>query len=110
MTNADVPLNKLAEVARLAEVIADRILEQNASGTTIPPQQFTMLVSAARMLQDNGAPWPPPVEQVLMEVAKRIEQVDAAPEDTEAASKGGDVVVHLTKFLDAAKHRKNVIE
>ena len=93
----------MAEVARLATAIADRILEQNAAGTTIPPEQFTMLVRAARMLLDNGAPWPPSVELVLMEVAQRIEQAEAAPDVGSAATQGDDVVGHLTQAVDAMR-------
>jgi hypothetical protein len=45
---------KMAEVSGLAAAIANRILEQHEAGTSIPPEQFTMLVRAARMLLDNG--------------------------------------------------------
>lgn len=70
--------DKMVEVAGLAARIADHILEQNAAGTRIPPEQFTMLVRAARMLLDNDVPWPASVEYVIMEVAKRVEQAKAA--------------------------------
>jgi hypothetical protein len=69
--------DKMVEVAGLATKIADHILEQNAAGTTIPPEQFIMLVRAARMLLDNDVPWPPSVEYVIMEVAKRVRQAGA---------------------------------
>jgi len=95
--------DKLVEVARLATAIADRILEQNEAGTTIPPEQFIMMVRAARMLQDNQAPWPPAVEQVLMEVAKRAERVEETPDASPAASVGDEVVGHLSQFLGAVK-------
>ncbi|KST60051.1 hypothetical protein AO398_04055 [Methylobacterium sp. GXS13] len=98
--------DKVAEVARLATAIADRILAQNAAGTTIPPEQFTMLVRAARMLLDNGVAWPPAVEHVLMEVARRIEQAEAVSDVAPAASEGDDAVVHLTQFLGAVKRRE----
>ncbi|MCJ2056816.1 hypothetical protein MKL09_09645 [Methylobacterium sp. J-048] len=98
----------MAEVARLATAIADRILEQNAAGITIPPEQFTMLVRAARMLLDNGAPWPPSVEQVLMEVARHIEQAGTAPDVASVASTGDDAVAHLTQFLGAVKRREEL--
>jgi len=35
----------VAEASRRATAIADRILEQNAAGRTIPPEQLPMLVS-----------------------------------------------------------------
>jgi hypothetical protein len=73
--------DKMVEVAGLAAAIADRILEQHEAGTSIPPEQFRMLVRAARMLLDNDAPWPPSVEQVVMQVAARLEDAEPA-EDT----------------------------
>lgn len=81
------------------------MLEQNEAGTRIPPEQFVMLVRAARMLQDNGAPWPPSVEHVLMEVAKRAEPAEADPEPGPAATKGDDVVGHLTQVLHAMRRQ-----
>jgi hypothetical protein len=95
--------DKLVEVARLATAIADRILEQNEAGTTIPPVQLTMFVSTARMLLDNGAPWPRSVEHVLMEVAKRVERAEVAPHVGPAATRGDDVVGHLTQVLSAMR-------
>ena len=80
VTATDPLADGVAEVARLAATIADRILEQHAAGRTIAPVQFTMLVGAARMLLDNGAPWPPSVEQVLMAVAQRIAHAEAPGE------------------------------
>ena len=96
MTAANDQPNKLAEVAGLAAAIADRILEQHEAGTSIPPEQFRMLISAARMLFDNGVPWPPSVEYLVMDVAKRAEEDGPA-------SMGDDVVVHLMQGLNAAK-------
>jgi hypothetical protein len=105
MTGSHAEPDKLAEVARLATAIADRILEQNDAGTTIPLEQFNMLVRAARMLQVNGAPWPPAVEQVLMEVAKRIEQTEAAPVAASAPSEGDEAGAQLSQFLRAVNSR-----
>jgi hypothetical protein len=96
VTDPAVPPEKLTEVAGLATALADRILEQHAAGTTIAPNQFHMLVNATRMLQDNGVPWPPSVELVLMEVARRAEQA-------EVVSAGDDVVANLTQALSAMK-------
>ena len=93
---ADDPPNKMAEVAGLAAAIADRILEQHEAGTSIPPEQFRMLVRAARMLLDNDVPWPPSVTFLVMEVARRVEE--AKPPST-----GDGVVVHLAHALDATK-------
>jgi hypothetical protein len=95
--------DKLAEVAGLATAIADRVLEQQASGSSIPPEQFRMLVRAARVLLDNDVPWPPSVERVVMEVAKRIERAETASKDSQFRSKGDDVVAHLMQAFNAAK-------
>lgn len=77
MTDAAGQPDKMAEVARLAAMIADRILQQNGAGEPIPPEQFVMLVRAARALLDNDVPWPPSVEYVIMEVAKRVDHSSA---------------------------------
>jgi len=91
----------MAEVAGLAAAIADRILDQHAAGTSIPPEQFRMLVRAARMLLDHGVPWPHSVEHVVMEVARRLEGAEAP--SAGAPPMGDDVVVHLTRSLGAVK-------
>ncbi|WP_204165294.1 hypothetical protein [Methylobacterium radiodurans] len=78
MTDASGQPERMAEVARLAAMIADRILQLNAAGEPIPPEQFVMLVRAARALLDNDVPWPLSVEYVITEVAKRVEQPHAA--------------------------------
>jgi hypothetical protein len=99
-TPGDQP-DKMAEVAGLASAIADRILEQNNAGTSIPPEQFRMLVRAARMLLDNDVPWPPSVEHIIMEVAKRVEEAKAAFPSPFVGTKGDDVVVRLTQAISA---------
>ncbi|WP_244514097.1 hypothetical protein [Methylobacterium sp. UNC378MF] len=86
----------MAEVAGLAAAIADHILSQHQAGTTIPPEQFRMLVSAARMLLDNGVAWPPSVTYLVMEVARRVEEAEPPP-------RGDEVVAQLTQALDAAR-------
>lgn len=96
MTSGSGQSDKMAEVAGLAAAIADRILEQHEAGTSIPPEQFTMLVRAARMLLDNGVQWPPSVEYLVMEVAKRVE-------GAEPTTKGDSVVVHLERALTSTK-------
>lgn len=100
MTDADVPPDKLAEIAGLATALADRILDQHVAGTSIQPKQFHMLVKATRMLQDNDVAWPPSVELVLTEIAKRAEEV---PRYTEAGTNGDDVVVLMSQFLGDMK-------
>lgn len=93
MTAGDPP-DRMAEVAGLAAAIADRILEQHEAGTSIPPEQFRMLVRAARMLLDNNVPWPPSVTFLVMDVARRVEEAKPPP-------KADDAVVRRAQPLDA---------
>jgi hypothetical protein len=86
--------NRMAEIAGLAASLADRILEKQEAGTSIPPELFRMLVQAARILHDNGVAWPPSVDFLVMEVGRRIEAEEAGP---------GDGAARLTKALDGAK-------
>ncbi|MCJ2050390.1 hypothetical protein [Methylobacterium sp. J-070] len=103
MTEPGGQPDKMAEVAVLAAAIADRILDQHEAGVPIPPEQFRMLVRAARMLLDNGVLWPSSVEYVVMEVAKRVDAIRAAASGQAAALSGDDVVMHLTQALDTRK-------
>ena len=102
MTDTGDEPDKMAEVAGLAAAIADRILDQHEAGASIPPEQFRMLVRAARMLLDNGVPWPQSVEHVVMEVARRLQNLEA-PAAATAPSEGDDVVVQLTRSLGVGK-------
>lgn len=81
----------MAEVARLAAMIADRILQQNAAGEPIPPDQFVMLVRAARALLDNDVPWPASVEYVITEVAKRVEPANSSGHQRPHESSGQNI-------------------
>lgn len=103
MTGAGQGPDKMAEVAGLAAAIADRILEQHEAGTSIPPEQFRMLVRAARMLLDNDVPWPPSVEHVVMEVARRLEAVAVPSAEGAPGPEGEDVTVRLTRALGASR-------
>lgn len=94
MTASGDQTKQMAEIAGLAASMAERILEKHEAGTSIPPELFRMLVRAARILLDNGVPWPPVVDFLVMEVGKRVEEADA---------KGDEVVSHLTQVLDGAK-------
>ena len=93
--------DEMAEVADMATVIADRILEQHAANSRIPPERFRILVRLAQMLLDQGEPWPPSVEHVIMEVAKRVEEAKATSAGVDGGTKGDDVVAHLTRALRA---------
>lgn len=89
MRAGDERPEKLAEIAGLATAVADRIFEQQEAGTPIPPELFRMFVRAAQMLLDNELPWPPAVERLVLESAKRIEGIEPASQDSN--------VVHLIR-------------
>ncbi len=72
MTTSGEQPKQMAEIAGLAASLAERIIEKHKAGTTIPPELFRMLVQAARILLDNGVPWPPAVEFLIMEVGRRV--------------------------------------
>ncbi|WP_455989303.1 hypothetical protein [Methylorubrum extorquens] len=59
MTDAGAQSDKLGEVARLASLMADRILEAQIMERPIPQEQLNALVNAAWLLQDHDVPWPP---------------------------------------------------
>jgi hypothetical protein len=85
----DERLEKMSEIAGLATAVADRIFEQQEAGTPIPPEHFRMFVRAAQMLLDNELPWPPAVERLVLEFAKRVEEIETVSQD--------DNVVQLTR-------------
>lgn len=91
--------DKLGEVARLATLIADRILEAQITGHEIPPEQFTALVDAARLLEEQGVPWPPLVEEVLYEAGKRFSEAEAVPETVDPEHEDKGALAGLTRFL-----------
>lgn len=74
------PNAKLAEVQRLATALAARVRYAQLVGRPVYDAQITALVSAARLMDAENAPWPPMVEEVLTELAKSIDGSDAAPE------------------------------
>lgn len=82
---------KLGEVARLATLMADRILEAQIMDRPIPQEQFTAFVDAAHLLQEQGVPWPPLVEQILNDAGK--------PGATDPQPKGDGALAGLTRFL-----------
>ena len=99
MTAAGDEPNKMAEFAGLAAAIADDILRKHEAGTSIPPEQFRMLVRAARMLLDNGVHWPPSVAYLVTEVERRIEEAEAAASDPSTGRKDDNVVELMAQGL-----------
>lgn len=90
---------KLGEVARLATLMADRILEAQITERQIPQEQFNALVNAAWLLQDHDVPWPPLVEEVLHEAGKRLNRGEAAPETADPEPEDDGALAGLTRFF-----------
>jgi hypothetical protein len=67
------PHAKMAEVQRLATALAARVRYAQLVGRPVYEEQIAALVSAARFLDEQDAPWPPMVEEVLTELAKAID-------------------------------------
>ena len=96
---------KLSTVASLATSLADRILDAQIAGRTVPPEQVGALTRAAALLQDHGVLWPPLVEQVLLELADRV---DAAQLASRPADVGEDVISGLSRFLGALRRERGL--
>ncbi|AWI90539.1 hypothetical protein C0214_21310 [Methylobacterium sp. DM1] len=90
---------KLGEVARLATLMADRILEAQIAARPIPQEQLNALVNAAWLLQDHDVPWPPLVEEVLHEAGRRMNRAEAAPEAADPEPEDHGALVGLTRFF-----------
>ncbi|MEE7505290.1 hypothetical protein [Methylobacterium mesophilicum] len=81
MGNGDgsgAPSAKIAEVQRLATALAARVRYAQLVGRPVYEAQISALVGAARLMDEERAPWPPMVEEVLTELARTIEGADPA--------------------------------
>jgi hypothetical protein len=97
--SAEGQSNKLGEVARLATLMADRILEAQITNRPIPQEQFNALVNAAWLLQDHGVPWPSLLEEVLHEAGRRLNRGEAAPETADTEPEDDGALAGLTQFF-----------
>ncbi|WP_110352234.1 hypothetical protein [Methylobacterium sp. B4] len=91
--SAEEQSEKLGEVARLATLMADRILEAQIMDRPIPQEQFTAFVDAAHLLQERGVPWPPLVEQILNDAGK--------PRVTDPQPESDRALAGLTRFFSS---------
>ncbi|WCS24605.1 hypothetical protein LOK46_26325 [Methylobacterium sp. NMS14P] len=82
------PSAKIAEVQRLATALAARVRYAQLVGRPVYEAQIAALVGAARLMDEERAPWPPMVEEVLTELARTIEGPD--PEGVAAGDAAGD--------------------
>lgn len=100
MTAAEERSSKLDEVARLATLIAERIFDAQNTGRQIPPEQFTALVAAARLLQEQDVPWPSLVEDVLYEAGKRFSEANGATGAPEPEPESDGSLAGLSRFFN----------
>ncbi|MEE7464149.1 hypothetical protein MFUR16E_24555 [Methylobacterium fujisawaense] len=92
MGNGDgsgAPSAKIAEVQRLATALAARVRYAQLVGRPVYEAQISALVGAARLMDEERAPWPPMVEEVLTELARAIDGAEPAAEGA-ADDTGGD--------------------
>jgi hypothetical protein len=68
---------RLAEVLRLCALLADRVLDAQIMGQSVPGDQAIALAKAAQLLQDLGVDWPPLLTQALHELAGKPDQSTA---------------------------------
>lgn len=59
---------KIAEVVRLAMLLAQRVLATLVMERTIPTQQAVALAEAAELLRNHDVGWPPLLSQVVYEL------------------------------------------
>ena len=92
MANGDgssAPNAKIAEVQRLATALAARVRYAQLVGRPVFEEQIAALVNAARLMDEEHAPWPPMVEEVLTELARSLEGADPAPDGGSSSSPNG---------------------
>jgi hypothetical protein len=99
MAGASAQPEKIGEVMRLATLAAERILEAQVTDRPPCPELFTALVGAAQLLEEHNAPWPPLVEQVLLEAGRRFSDVDASAETAAPDPEDGGAFAGLTRFF-----------
>ncbi|EIZ83940.1 hypothetical protein WYO_3472 [Methylobacterium sp. GXF4] len=68
---------QIAEVQRLATALAARVRYAQLVQRPVYEEQINALVGAARLLDEEKVPWPPMVEEVLMELAKSLDGSEA---------------------------------
>ncbi len=95
----DESADGMAKVHRLANELAARMRYAQIVERSVPPEQVTALVQAARLLQDKGERWPQLVGEVLKQVADDLaaESEPVMTEETES----GRIVSGINRFLGA---------
>ncbi|MCJ2060205.1 hypothetical protein MKL09_27215 [Methylobacterium sp. J-048] len=84
MSDTDVEPKGVAEVLRLLNELAEQILALQVMQRPIPSNQLTTLISAAQFLEANEVAWPPLVQEVIHEIAERMDAVRLDPSNEAA--------------------------
>ncbi len=61
---------RLSELARLAGLLADQVLDAQIMGRPVPDQQIRTLLSAAFLLDEYGVPLPSLLQQIVHEAER----------------------------------------
>ncbi len=88
MDTADKP-SSIAEVVRLADLLAERVLAEGLGSGSTPIAHIRALVDAAMLLEDYGQEMPPSLEKMIREVREAMGtavQINGQKED----GTGGD--------------------
>ncbi len=99
----------LSEVARLAALLADQVLNQQILNRAVAECEIQALVEAALLLEDYGIPLPP----LVMETLRRVyEGVDGVPEADGASSikVAKDSVLGEISEADQPRQRKGLFK
>lgn len=86
MISVDAEPEGIADILRLANELAEQVLALQVMQRPIPQQQLVALVGAARFFHENEVPWPPLVQEVVQEIAAKMEPLQSEPADDDVAS------------------------
>lgn len=76
MTTHPASSERLSEVARLATLLADRVLDAQIMSRPILDAQIQALLDAALLLEEHEMPLPPLLKQILHEVERTSDEED----------------------------------
>jgi hypothetical protein len=108
MTERLAPVERLSEVARLATLLADRVLDAQIMSQPISDLQIRALLDAALVLEEHQMPLPPLLTQILHEVGtassrnasdKTSSRADGRPPRATQGDDGEGVVGSFTRLL-----------
>ncbi|TXN20993.1 hypothetical protein FV217_15980 [Methylobacterium sp. WL9] len=109
MSGTQAPSDRMAEVERLTAALTDQILDAQIMNRPISEDQAHALAKGARLLHDNGMPWPPVLAQVLQTLMDGRSEAEPEPEiSTEATN--ASAPKGLSRFLGAFRREKGPLD